>query len=148
MAHLLPAARLLRPVSRSAAPVVALPRTRPRHASSSSPPDDRGPGSGDSARTSEAIKFPYPADASSLRPSGQGGGRRAGRLLPTLGSFSLEGRVCVVTGGARGLGLVMGKGMVVSGADLAIVDLNGGEARRQAEAMTAAFREEHPEAER
>lgn len=30
----------------------------------------------------------------------------------------------MVTGGARGLGLVMGQGMVVSGADLAIVDLN------------------------
>lgn len=30
----------------------------------------------------------------------------------------------MVTGGARGLGLVMGQGIVVSGGDLAIVDLN------------------------
>jgi hypothetical protein len=43
---------------------------------------------------------------------------------PTLESFSLEGKVCVVTGGAGGLGLVMGQGMIYSGADLAIVDLN------------------------
>lgn len=30
----------------------------------------------------------------------------------------------VVTGGARGLGLVMSQAMVISGADVAIVDLN------------------------
>jgi D-arabinitol 2-dehydrogenase len=30
----------------------------------------------------------------------------------------------VVTGGARGLGLVMGQALINSGADLAIVDLN------------------------
>ena len=42
----------------------------------------------------------------------------------TLASFSLEDRVGVVTGGARGLGLVMGQALVVSGADVAIVDLN------------------------
>jgi NAD(P)-dependent dehydrogenase (short-subunit alcohol dehydrogenase family) len=42
----------------------------------------------------------------------------------TLASFSLESKVGVVTGGARGLGLVMGQGMVISGANLAIVDLN------------------------
>lgn len=43
------------------------------------------------------------------------------RTLPT---FSLEGKVAVVTGGARGLGLVMGQALVTSGADLAIVDIN------------------------
>lgn len=43
------------------------------------------------------------------------------RTLPT---FSLEGKVAVVTGGARGLGLAMGEALVSSGADLAIVDLN------------------------
>ena len=42
----------------------------------------------------------------------------------TLPSFSLEGRTAVVTGGARGLGLVMGQALIHSGADLAIVDLN------------------------
>jgi NAD(P)-dependent dehydrogenase (short-subunit alcohol dehydrogenase family) len=38
----------------------------------------------------------------------------------TLPSFSLEGKVAVVTGRVRGLGLVLMR----SGADLAIVDLN------------------------
>lgn len=42
----------------------------------------------------------------------------------TLATFSLEGRVGIVTGGARGLGLVMSQAMVISGADVAIVDLN------------------------
>lgn len=51
-----------------------------------------------------------------------GGGGAHG--LPTLATFSLQGRVGVVTGGARGLGLVMGQGMVMSGADMAIVDVN------------------------
>lgn len=45
-------------------------------------------------------------------------------MLRTLPTFSLEGKVAVVTGGARGLGLVMGQGLIESGADLAIVDLN------------------------
>lgn len=42
----------------------------------------------------------------------------------TLASFSLENKVSLVTGGARGLGLVMAQGLVASGSDLAIVDLN------------------------
>ena len=42
----------------------------------------------------------------------------------TLPAFSLEGRTAVVTGGARGLGLVMGQALINSGADLAIVDMN------------------------
>lgn len=42
----------------------------------------------------------------------------------TLASFSLEKRVAVVTGGARGLGLVMSQACMLSGADVAIVDLS------------------------
>jgi len=42
----------------------------------------------------------------------------------TLPSFSLEDRVAMVTGGARGLGLVMTQALVNSGADVAIIDLN------------------------
>ena len=40
--------------------------------------------------------------------------------------FSLDGKVAVVTGGARGLGLVMAQGLMTSGAQVALVDLNGG----------------------
>lgn len=43
---------------------------------------------------------------------------------PRHDPFSLEGRVVIITGGARGLGLVMGQGVIHAGADLAIVDLN------------------------
>lgn len=72
------------------------------------------------ARTDDSITVEYPEDhelPSSVPIVG------AGRA-PTLATFSLQGNVGVVTGGARGLGLVMGQGMVVSGADLAIVDMN------------------------
>ncbi|CAI4211387.1 unnamed protein product [Parascedosporium putredinis] len=43
---------------------------------------------------------------------------------PTLPIFTLNGRVVIVTGGASGLGLVMSKAIVESGANLAIVDIN------------------------
>jgi D-arabinitol 2-dehydrogenase len=43
---------------------------------------------------------------------------------PTLPFFSLTGKTAVITGGARGLGLAMSKALVMSGADLAIVDIN------------------------
>ena len=42
---------------------------------------------------------------------------------PTLPSFTLAGRVAVVTGGAQGLGLVMSRALVLSGANVALVDL-------------------------
>jgi NAD(P)-dependent dehydrogenase (short-subunit alcohol dehydrogenase family) len=45
-------------------------------------------------------------------------------VKPTLPTFSLDGHVGIVTGGARGLGLVMGQGMVFSGSNLALVDMN------------------------
>lgn len=83
-----------------------------------------GPKPAAAARTDPSITIPHP-DPTAVSPSEPpvvpGGGAHG---LPTLATFSLQGRVGVVTGGARGLGLVMGQGMVVSGADLAIVDLN------------------------
>jgi D-arabinitol 2-dehydrogenase len=42
---------------------------------------------------------------------------------PTLSTFSLAGRVCAVTGGAQGLGLVMSQALVMSGASVALIDL-------------------------
>ncbi|KAK4102177.1 NAD(P)-binding protein [Parathielavia hyrcaniae] len=67
-------------------------------------------------------------------------------VVPTLATFSLQGKVGVVTGGARGLGLVMGQGMVISGADLAIVDLNKEEAALQAQNIIDTYRRDHPDA--
>jgi len=65
----------------------------------------------------------------------------------TLASFSLEGRVAVITGGARGLGLVMGQALVASGADLAIVDLNKEEAESSAVRLVENFKKENPNSE-
>lgn len=78
-----------------------------------------GPHEGTFARTKNTIQVEYPDDLPKSAPvQGRGANKR------TLASFSLEGRVGVVTGGARGLGLVMSQALVVSGASVAIVDLN------------------------
>ncbi|CAN8100435.1 unnamed protein product [Discula destructiva] len=102
---------------------------------------------GSFARTDDSITVEYPEEHE--LPSSEpvtGAGRAGMHVLPTLATFSLEGKVGVVTGGARGLGLVMGQGMVVSGADLAIVDLNKEEAGVQAEAIMEQFKKDHPKA--
>lgn len=49
------------------------------------------------------------------------GGRGGVQFVRTLPEFSLEGKVSVVTGGARGLGLVMAQALVNSGSHVAIV---------------------------
>ncbi|KAI0174720.1 hypothetical protein BJ166DRAFT_493229 [Pestalotiopsis sp. NC0098] len=102
---------------------------------------DAAPGS--FARTDDSITVEYPEDhelPSSKFVQGRGGQH----MKRTLAAFSLEGRVGVVTGGARGLGLVMGQGMVISGANLAIVDMNKDEAEKQAAALVETFRRENP----
>lgn len=78
---------------------------------------------GQHSRTDNRIRVEYPEEADLPRQhpvQGRGGFH----FKRTLASFSLEDRVGVVTGGARGLGLVMSQALVVSGADVAIVDLN------------------------
>ena len=87
------------------------------------PPKGGTPEPGGFARTDESITVEYP-DEGELPPSAPVQGRGGQHMKRTLASFSLEGKVGVVTGGARGLGLVMGQGMVISGANLAIVDMN------------------------
>lgn len=75
------------------------------------------------ARTDESIEIEYPKHEDVPRtPMVQGRGGM--HFKRTLASFSLENKVSIVTGGARGLGLVMGQALVASGSDLAIVDLN------------------------
>jgi hypothetical protein len=84
---------------------------------------------GSHARTDGDIKigYPYSHPPEDIPSSSSSSGEGKGQASPprTLQTFTLQGNVGVVTGGARGLGLVMGTGMVRSGADLAIVDLNG-----------------------
>jgi len=62
--------------------------------------------------------------------------------LRTLGSFSMAGKVCVVTGGARGLGYVMTQAFVESGAHAAIIDLRQSDADKAANDLTEWFEQE------
>lgn len=91
-------------------------------ASTSGAPGESGDHEGQHART-ESITFEHPEEHEMPREkpvTGRGGDHN----LRTLASFSLEGKTAVITGGARGLGLVMTQALVISGADVAIVDLN------------------------
>ncbi|KAI1472366.1 NAD(P)-binding protein [Daldinia caldariorum] len=99
------------------------------------------------ARTDDSITVEYPEE-DALPSSAPVQGRGGFHMKRTLASFSLEGKVGVVTGGARGLGLVMGQGIVISGANLAIVDMNKEEAERQAVELVDVFRKENPGATR
>ena len=78
---------------------------------------------GQFSRTDRNIRVEYPEEEGLPRQQPVQG-RGGFHFKRTLASFSLEDRVGVVTGGARGLGLVMSQALVVSGADIAIVDLN------------------------
>ncbi|KAL9120731.1 MAG: hypothetical protein Q9187_002710, partial [Circinaria calcarea] len=101
---------------------------------------------GSFARTDKAVRVRYPEERDMPRSSPVQG-RGGLHFKRTLASFSLEGRVGVVTGGARGLGLVMSQALVVSGADVAIVDLNKDEGDRQAKVLMKHFEDENPGAE-
>lgn len=84
---------------------------------------ESGAHEGSFARTDEGVRIEYPEEEHMPRSapiSGRGGVHN----MRTLASFSLEGKTGVVTGGARGLGLVMTQALVISGADVAIVDMN------------------------
>jgi D-arabinitol 2-dehydrogenase len=91
--------------------------------STAAEPGAAGQHEGSASRTNNQISFEYP-DEQEVPRSKVVQGRGGFHMKRTLPSFSLEGKVAVVTGGARGLGLVMGQALIQSGADLAIVDLN------------------------
>ncbi|KAM3083887.1 hypothetical protein ACMFMF_001249 [Clarireedia jacksonii] len=110
---------------------VAVPRTLPTLTSQRSihntarlrEKKNNEPFEGSFARTDSSVHVEYPAEHE-LPSSAPVQGRGGLHFKRTLASFSLEGKVGVITGGARGLGLVMSQAMVISGADVAIVDLN------------------------
>ena len=92
-------------------------------ATNKAPEGAAGDKEGRFARTDESVQIEYPPDNEMpTQPVAQGRGGM--HFKRTLAQFSLEKKVSVVTGGARGLGLVMGQGLVASGSDLAIIDLN------------------------
>lgn len=101
---------------------------------------------GSASRTDNQISFEYPEEQEFPR-SQVIQGRGGLHLKRTLSAFSMEDRVAIVTGGARGLGLVMGQALMHSGADLAIVDLNKEEAERQAQELVSNFQQENPNSE-
>ncbi|ERF73099.1 hypothetical protein EPUS_06560 [Endocarpon pusillum Z07020] len=117
-----------------------------RSSSTAAAPFDKEAHEGSFSRTDRGVSFEYPAEQDFPR-SQIVQGRGGPHFKRTLPSFSLEGRVAVVTGGARGLGLVMGQALVASGADLAIVDLNNDEAAHQAKELVAHFEKENPASE-
>lgn len=92
-------------------------------ATDKAPQGAAGDNEGRFARTDENVQIPYPEDSEMpAQPIVQGRGGM--HFKRTLAQFSLESKVSMVTGGARGLGLVMSQALVASGSDLAIVDLN------------------------
>ena len=110
-------------------------------------PGESGDHEGQYARTGENIRVEYPEE-DDLPPSQPVQGRGGFHFKRTLASFSLEGRVGVVTGGARGLGLVMAQALVTSGADVAIVDMNRDEAQRSATGLIDTYMSENPGSEK
>ncbi|KAJ7286305.1 NAD(P)-binding protein [Mycena rebaudengoi] len=63
---------------------------------------------------------------------------------PTLPSFSMQGKACMVTGAARGLGYEFCRAFIASGCtQLAIVDLKEAEARAAAEELAVYARAEN-----
>jgi hypothetical protein len=92
-------------------------------ATTKAPEGASGEHEGQFARTDESVHIEYPPDSEMpAQPVAQGRGGM--HFKRTLAQFSLEKKVSLVTGGARGLGLVMAQALVASGSDLAIVDLN------------------------
>ncbi|KAK7962535.1 D-arabinitol 2-dehydrogenase, partial [Apiospora aurea] len=136
------------PASKTVAAVASFHTTRTlRDNSGGSNKKPNSPHPGSFARTDENITVEYPEEGE-LPASKPVTGRGGDHMKRTLASFSLEGKTGVVTGGARGLGLVMGQGMVISGANLAIVDMNKEEAERQAALLIDLYRRENPGASR
>ncbi len=111
-------------------------------ASSSAPAGESGEHEGQFARTRDDIVVEYPEEKD-LPPSKPVQGRGGFHFKRTLATFSMEGKTAIVTGGARGLGLVMAQALVTSGADVAIVDMNKEEAQRSAEGLIELFKKEN-----
>jgi D-arabinitol 2-dehydrogenase len=110
-------------------------------------PGESGDHEGQYARTGDNIRVEYPEEAD-LPPSQPVQGRGGFHFKRTLAAFSMEGKVAVVTGGARGLGLVMAQALVTSGADVAICDMNRDEAVRSAQGLIDTYKSENPGSEK
>lgn len=90
---------------------------------------------GSFSRTDNRVNITHP-EGDEHPPSKPIQGRGGLHFKRTLASFTLEGGSAVVTGGARGLGLVMSQACLLSGADVAIVDLNSKHASKYISELT------------
>ena len=113
-------------------------------ATTSGEPGESGDHEGQYARTREDIVVEYP-DEDALPPSQPIVGRGGVHAKRTLAAFSMENKTAIVTGGARGLGLVMAQALVTSGADVAIVDMNKEEGQRSAQSLIDIYKKENPD---
>ncbi|KIE00231.1 NAD(P)-binding domain protein, partial [Metarhizium majus ARSEF 297] len=138
-------APMLRHAPRSVAPATLRPSFAAARNLHNIPPRSNKPGSYSRTDADIEVEHPEEHELPSSKPVLGTGGQF---VKPTLPSFSLDGRVGVVTGGARGLGLVMAQGMVFSGADVALVDMNKEEAQKQTQLLMDAFHRENPNAQR
>jgi len=60
-------------------------------------------------------------------------------VLPGVKQFDLSGKVALVTGGSKGLGLAMAAGLASAGAKIMLVNRNAGEGNQAAKDLTADF---------
>lgn len=60
--------------------------------------------------------------------------------LPGLQLFRMDGRVAIVTGGSKGLGLAMASGLASAGATVVLVSRNGDQASAAADQIASDFR--------
>ncbi|KAF1816543.1 NAD(P)-binding protein, partial [Eremomyces bilateralis CBS 781.70] len=105
-------------------------------------PGSSGDHEGQFARTDPSVVVEYPEEGD-LPHSKPVHGRGGMHYKRTLASFTLENHVAIVTGGARGLGMIMAQGLIESGADVALVDLNLEEAQRSAAQLRETFKREN-----
>lgn len=94
-----------------------------RSSSTAANSTDKHAHEGSFSRTDREVSFEYP-DEQSFPRSKIVQGRGGPHMKRTLPSFSMEGKVAVVTGGARGIGLTLSQALMASGADVALVDMN------------------------
>ncbi|KAL1646513.1 hypothetical protein SLS58_003098 [Diplodia intermedia] len=132
----------IRPLSLTAQRLDKAKKDDVEAATTAGTPGESGEHEGQFARTDESVQWAYPGEENlpSSRPTQ---GRAGWHFKRTLASFSMEGRTAIVTGGARGLGLVMAQALVNSGANVAIVDMHKEEAEKSAKSLMDTFRKEN-----
>ncbi|KAI9820046.1 MAG: hypothetical protein M1826_001036 [Phylliscum demangeonii] len=122
----------------------AFTRTRTRTRTRTSipqpaPPRHAGPSSSASFSTASSTRNAGGGDDDAPSPLPKGSPMAP---MPAVPSFSLQERVIVISGGARGLGLAMAWGVLWAGADVALIDIDYEAARHAAHLLTDQYRQQ------